>query len=70
MRMETVWYSVTKDRARRIGELTRQIRLEGGSPELVNQVKELGLRYGILTEYIAYLVQEPGVVAGGPILAA
>ena len=52
--------------ARRIGELTRQIRLEGGSPELVNQVKELGLRYGILTEYTAYLVQEPGVVASGP----
>jgi len=49
--------------ARRVGELTRQIRLEGGSPELVARVRELGLRYGILTEYTAYLVQEPGVVA-------
>ena len=49
--------------ARRIGELTRQIRLEGSSPELVAAVKELGLRYGILTEYTAYLVQEPGTVA-------
>jgi Ca-activated chloride channel family protein len=57
--------------ARRIGELTRQIRLEGSSSELISAVRELGLRYGILTEYTAYLVQEPGVVAaGGPIPAA
>jgi Ca-activated chloride channel homolog len=52
--------------ARRVGELTRQIRLEGASPELIARVKELGLRYGILTEYTAYLVQEPGVVAAAP----
>jgi Ca-activated chloride channel family protein len=45
--------------ARQIGELTRQIRLEGASPDLVSQVRELGLRYGILTEYTSYLVQEP-----------
>ena len=51
--------------ARRIGELTRQIRLEGASPALVARVRELGLRYGILTEYTSYLVQEPGV--GGPL---
>jgi Ca-activated chloride channel family protein len=56
--------------ARRIGELTRQIRLEGSSPELINRVRDLGLRYGILTEYTAYLVQEPGVVAAGPLPAA
>ena len=49
--------------ARRIGELTRQIRLEGGSPEMVDEVRQLGLRHGILTEYTAYLVQEPEVVA-------
>ena len=48
--------------SRRIGELTRQIRIEGATPSLVDQVRELGLRYGILTEYTAYLVQEP--VAG------
>jgi Ca-activated chloride channel family protein len=35
--------------ARQIGELTRQIRLEGASESLVSQVRELGLRYGILT---------------------
>jgi len=51
--------------SRRIGDLTRQIRLEGGSPELVARVRDLGLRYGILTEYTSYLVQEPGMLAGG-----
>jgi Ca-activated chloride channel family protein len=49
--------------ARQIGELTRQIRLEGASESRVSQVRELGLRYGILTEYTSYLVQEPDVVA-------
>lgn len=51
--------------ARRVGELTRQIRLEGAATELVSRVRELGLRYGILTEYTSYLVQEPGVTADG-----
>lgn len=46
--------------ARRIGDLTRQIRLEGASPAIVSEIQDLGLRYGILTEYTSYLVQEPG----------
>jgi Ca-activated chloride channel family protein len=46
--------------SRRIGELTRQIRIEGASQDLINQVRDLGLKYGILTEYTSYLVQEPG----------
>ena len=50
--------------SRQIGALTRQIRLEGSSPALVSQVRDLGLRYGILTEYTSYLVQEPGQLAG------
>jgi len=29
----------------------------------VSELKRLALRYGILTEYTSYLVQEPGVVA-------
>ncbi len=45
--------------AGRIGELTRQVRLEGHSPALVQEIRELGLRYGIITEYTSYLVQEP-----------
>ncbi len=49
--------------SRRIGDLTRQIRLEGASGALVDQVRDLGLRYGILTEYSSYLVQEPVPVA-------
>ena len=47
--------------ARRIGELTRQIRIEGATDALINEVRDLGLRYGILTEYTSYLVQEPGM---------
>ncbi|MBA2292815.1 MAG: VWA domain-containing protein [Gemmatimonadales bacterium] len=46
--------------SRRIGELSRQARIEGASAELIAQIRELGLRYGILTEYTSYLVQEPG----------
>ncbi len=53
--------------SRRIGDLTRQIRLEGGSRGLIEQVRDLGLRYGILTEYTSYLVQEPEAFAGGPV---
>jgi Ca-activated chloride channel family protein len=55
--------------ARQVGELTRQIRLEGASSSLVDQVRGLGLRYGILTEYTSYLVQEPTDIAhpGAPI---
>jgi Ca-activated chloride channel family protein len=52
--------------SRRIGELTRRIRLEGGSPALIEQVRDLGLRHGILTEYTSYLVQEPEAIARGP----
>jgi Ca-activated chloride channel family protein len=52
--------------SRRIGELTRQARIEGATPERINQIRDLGLRYGILTEYTSYLVQEPGM-AGRPI---
>ena len=55
--------------SRRIGELSRQLRLEGPSQALLDQVRTLGLRYGIVTEYTAYLVQEPEFAAagGGPI---
>ena len=45
--------------ARRIGELTRQVRLEGSSPALIKEIRELALRHGIITEYTSYLVLEP-----------
>jgi len=47
--------------SRRIGDLTRQIRLEGANDGLMREVRDLGLKYGILTEYTSYLVQEPNV---------
>jgi Ca-activated chloride channel family protein len=50
---------------RRIGELTRQVRLEGPNKTLIARIKELGLRYGILTEYTSYLVQEPSAIVAG-----
>jgi Ca-activated chloride channel homolog len=51
--------------ARKIGELTREVRIGGPDPELVEAIRETALRYGILTEYTSYLVLEPGVVADG-----
>jgi Ca-activated chloride channel family protein len=49
--------------ARKAGALSRDIRLHGANPEIVSELKRLALRYGILTEYTSYLVQEPGGVA-------
>jgi len=51
--------------ARRIGTLTRTMRLEGSSPQRIEEIKALALRHGIVTEYTAYLVQEPVVAASG-----
>lgn len=52
--------------ARRIGSLTRTMRLEGETPQRIEEIKALALRHGIVTEYTAYLVQEPLVaVANG-----
>ena len=51
--------------ARRIGALTRTMRLEGSTTARIDEIKALALRHGIVTEYTAYLVQEPVVAAGG-----
>jgi len=53
--------------ARKAGALGREIRLHGQTPEVMKELRDLALRYGILTEYTAYLVQEPGVVAQRPL---
>lgn len=45
--------------SRKIGELSRQIRLNGQDPELVQEIRDTALRYGLLSEYTSYLVQEP-----------
>ena len=49
--------------ARKIGELTRNIRIEGSTPERVAEIRDLALRYGLLSEYTSYLVQEPAMAA-------
>src|SRR5206468_3923325 len=49
--------------ARKAGAISSDIRLHGQNPEILNELKRLALRYGILTEYTSYLVQEPNVVA-------
>ena len=57
--------------SRKIGALTQQIKLNGQNPELVDEIRQLALRHGLLSEYTSYLVQEPppviassGVVGG------
>lgn len=49
--------------SRKIGELTRQARLNGADPELVESIRRTALRYGLLSEYTSHLVQEPEVMA-------
>src|SRR3989441_3525929 len=49
--------------ARKAGALSSDIRLHGPNPEIVSELKRLALRYGILTDYTSYLVQEPSLVA-------
>lgn len=44
---------------RRVGHLLDQVRLNGESKELRDEVVELGTRYGIVTPYTSYLVLEP-----------
>lgn len=43
---------------RRIGYLVTQIRLNGAHKELVDEIVSLGLRYGIVTPYTSFLVDE------------
>jgi Ca-activated chloride channel family protein len=56
--------------ARKVGFLTQRLRLRGQDQETLQELRETALRYGILSEYTSYLVQEPmdqvavGSVAG------
>lgn len=43
---------------RRVGYLLEEIRLNGEKDELVQEVKKLGLKFGIVTPYTSYLVTE------------
>jgi Ca-activated chloride channel homolog len=50
---------------RKIGTLLTQIRLNGEKPELVDAVVRLSVRYGIITPYTSYLIQENDIQAQG-----
>jgi Ca-activated chloride channel family protein len=45
--------------SRRVALLQRQLRSNGHSQELVDEIVDLGLRYGIITEYTSFLIREP-----------
>jgi Ca-activated chloride channel family protein len=42
---------------RRVGELLNQVRVEGESPALVDEIRELGLTYGLVTPYTTFVIQ-------------
>jgi Ca-activated chloride channel family protein len=47
---------------RKVGYLLNQIRLHGESRELVEEIVDLSVRYGIMTPYTAFLVEEDAEV--------
>jgi Ca-activated chloride channel homolog len=47
---------------RRIGDLLNTIRLRGENPELVDSVINLSLRYGIITPYTSFLIEEDDIL--------
>jgi Ca-activated chloride channel family protein len=48
---------------RRIGDLLNSIRLNGENQELVNSVVELSIRYGIITPYTSFLIEEDDILS-------
>lgn len=48
---------------RRIGYILNQIRLHGDSPELIDEIVKLSVRYGIVTPYTSYLVTENNILS-------
>jgi Ca-activated chloride channel family protein len=49
---------------RKVGYLLDQIRLNGENDELVDEIVDLSIRYGVVTPYTSYLVTEPDVLTG------
>jgi Ca-activated chloride channel family protein len=49
----------------RVGWLAAEKRKNGGSTEIDDEIRGLGERFGIPTEFTSYLVQEPQAVATG-----
>jgi len=48
---------------RAIGHLMQQIRLNGENPELVQSIVNLSTRYGIITPYTSFLIEEDDIHA-------
>lgn len=48
---------------RRIGDLLNAIRLNGESDELVDAVVDLSIRYGIITPYTSFLIEEDDILS-------
>ncbi|HEV3469747.1 MAG TPA: VIT and VWA domain-containing protein [Pyrinomonadaceae bacterium] len=48
---------------RRVGWLMEQVRTNGEAKELVEEITDLGTRYGIVTPYTSYLALEDGAAA-------
>ncbi|MBZ0298919.1 MAG: VWA domain-containing protein [Anaerolineae bacterium] len=48
---------------RRIGDLLNKIRLNGESKELVDSVVSLSVRYGIITPYTSFLIEEDDILS-------
>ncbi|MEO7996222.1 MAG: VIT domain-containing protein [Gemmatimonadaceae bacterium] len=54
----------------RIGWLSAERRRDGGSAELDDELRTLGLRYGIPTELTSYMVREPRMASTGRALGS
>lgn len=48
---------------RRIGYLLEEIRLQGSNQELADEIRRLGLKYGIVTPFTSFLVTEKEALA-------
>lgn len=48
---------------RRIGDLLNTIRLNGESQELVDSIVSLSIRYGIITPYTSFLIEEDDILS-------
>ena len=49
----------------RVGWLSAEKRKNGGNPEIDSEIRELGERFGIPTEFTSYFVKEPGMDLAG-----
>jgi Ca-activated chloride channel family protein len=47
---------------RKIGYLLQEIRLNGADREIIDEIVQLSIRYGIVTPYTSYLVTEPAIL--------